>query len=149
MFYKKLAFGIFLLFVSIVLYTQSREFPYPTNVYTNTLEALLAILAILHIIFAFIKHRHEAPSKVKLSTRAKVRLGAGMVAAIAYGVLLPIIGFYTTSFIYFVSIVHFFNPEKTRKSLLIAVISGLIGAVLLYCLFDLLLLVPTPKGILF
>ena len=148
MFYKKLIFSIVLFIISGVGYMQSRDFPYPTNVYTDTLLILTAILACLHLYVCFTKHRHEVQDGSKLSASAKTRLAAGMVAAVLYGVLLPIVGFYTTSVVYFVSIVHFFNPEKTKKSLAIAIGSGLFGAVLLYGLFDILLRVPTPKGFL-
>lgn len=148
MFLKKLLFAIALLFISAVVFVQSREFIYPVSVYINALNGILALLGCLHLVTCFTKDRREKTGAPNMTPRLRKRVILGLGLALAYGGMLPYVGFYATSFIYFVSAVYFFNPKRTPKSLMIAMAAGAAGSVLLYGLFHMLLHIPTPRGFL-
>lgn len=147
MFAKHSLFTLCLAIITGVLWYNSREFVYPTTVYINTLLVILGLLTLVHAYKCF-KEYGQSDDSPKLSSKAKIKLGISLVAALLYALLIPCVGFYTMSFLYFLGCVHFFNPDRSLRSFAIALASSLGGTVLVYLLFEIGLQVPTPSGFL-
>ncbi len=72
------------------------------------------------------------------------------LVTVVYLAVMEHIGFYTSAFLFFVTIVFLFSPDKlTIRKGIARVGASLIFTAILYVLFNRILVVQTPKGMLF
>ncbi|HMA68017.1 MAG TPA: tripartite tricarboxylate transporter TctB family protein [Desulfosalsimonadaceae bacterium] len=137
--------SIILLIFSCIIYITSLSFSPQAAVFPKALAIILGALSVIYILQVIRK-------KVKPQNLENYPIGRVvffLIALVAYFYFLRILGFYTTSGLYFLfATLILCGNNLTKKNIVISVASGIGFIGLLYFLFTVLLKVQIPRGIL-
>lgn len=143
---KDLVLGLALLVTVAAFAMQSLHLEYPANVFPWSLEALLAVFALVVLVQAA-RRRDAAPRSGEAVQVGRI-IGI-LVASIVYLIVIPLLGFYTTSFLFMTLISWLVGERRDLRGLLNGAVVGVLLVGVVYAGFWLFLKVPTPSGILF
>lgn len=137
--------SIILLIFSCVIYITSLSFSAQAAVFPKGLAIIMGVLSASYILQVI--RKQVKPQN--LENYPIVRVVFFLIALVVYFYLLRILGFYTTSGLYFLfaSLILCGN-NLTKKNIVISVASGIGFIGILYFLFTILLKVQIPRGIL-
>ena len=125
-----------------------RDLRYPSNVFPYAVIALISILSLVILIRNIVSRDEEGePADKKIYKRVILVI----IGSVVYIVAFSFIGFYVTSFLYLVALALLLQEKQDRnlRRVVNATVMSLVVCGLIYVMFDLLLRVPTPAGILF
>jgi len=139
-----------LILLVIYLYQITLEWPISSAKMPRILLVIIGTFTVILLITGEIATKKQSNSnkdnnKEGLKKISYSRLFTTMIATFLYIGLIDILGFYLTSFIFFICMLIYFNLKKNFMLLVVTLIT-LIG---IYSVFSLWLRVPVPKGILF
>ncbi|KON83552.1 hypothetical protein AF332_27805 [Sporosarcina globispora] len=136
---------VILLVVSLFI-VQSLEFNYPSNVFPLTLEALIALFALIILL---------KPRKIKITSEDEnqdtpnwFKIGGMFFGSVIYLIIMPLVGFYITSFIFISFTAWIIGKNYSIKALGISSAVSLMVILLIFAIFYIFVQVPTPSGIL-
>ncbi len=143
---------ILLLIICGIFYFLTRPLSFPSNVYPFLVIGIIFVLTIAVFIkdVLFVKTESlKLPAGVAKKTAVPVI--KMFVFSVSYIALIKSIGFYVITTIYLVVALNLLRPESdfTLKNVLISLGISLVFLSLVYTVFNLVLKVPTPEGILF
>ena len=123
--------------IGSVFYYKSFSYPDESTIYVRF---ILIILIILSVLLFFLSKKTEKRSLKELFSR---KITLALILTIVYIVLIPIIGYFTSTFLFLVGFMWLYNHKGIPKYLIIATVSS-IG---IYILFQKLLTVWFPTGL--
>lgn len=144
---RELIVSLVLLIGSIILYlilghiemSEAQTFPRFVIVIMGILSALLVLQSLTAKALASLK---KAPFPV-------ARFAICFILIIAYFVFMEGLGFYVSAFLFFVATTFILGAKDlTLRSGLIRAAAGFVFTIVLFILFNVLLAVQTPKGLL-
>lgn len=137
--------SIILLIFSCVIYITSLGFSPQAGVFPKALAIILGALSAIYI-FQVIRKKVKPQNLENYPIRRVVFF---LIALVVYFYFLRVLGFYTTSGLYFLfATLILCGNNLTKKNIVISVASGIGFIGLLYFLFTVLLKVQIPRGIL-
>lgn len=151
---KRMSNGLLCLgmyFIGLLFIAMSTRLNYPSNVFPYLVSTAILVFTTVIFLTQVAWPAPHAEGEASASGQGgisvpRVILMAG--ASIVYAVLMPLVGFYTVSFIFLVVLFTVTQLDRFNGRLLGASV-GLSLAILLviYVAFSLLLSVPTPRGL--
>lgn len=130
--------SIIFMFVSVLAFINSFTYPVESTIYVRF---VLVVFFIVSAVLFFNKGENQKPLKGMFSSK---RIQA-LALMICYVILVPIIGFFISTFIFAVAFMYMFN----NKSIIKYIITSLVFVLIIYGVFDLLLNIWFPKGLIF
>lgn len=141
---QEMILGYVLVVLSGIFYFLTFRLPENARIYPLFVITLLFLLSVLHLVLTYRKTEDSDTSKaIKMTSEQKKRGLLITVASAIYIALLPIIGYIVTTIIYIIGVLFSLDVDK-KKAVLISVVF----TALVYALFNNLLRVPLPKGLL-
>ncbi|PSL46906.1 tripartite tricarboxylate transporter TctB family protein [Salsuginibacillus halophilus] len=160
--WRDVMISITLLVVAGLFYIWSLDLTSPSDIFPRLVIALLLTFSIsllfksIFVRRAYVKERafegkEEETEEIEgEGEKVTIRKWAGIIALIAFVYLIPVIGFYTVSFIFMGVFIWYLDGLKTG---IFNVLRPLITAggalIFIYFVFDDFLNIPVPEGILF
>ncbi|MBO4289328.1 MAG: tripartite tricarboxylate transporter TctB family protein [Lachnospiraceae bacterium] len=136
-------FGLFLF-----AFINSRSFPEVPKILPTAVTVIGMALAVGLFVRTFIMKYEDDGKKMDADHKAgAIKVGLAIVMLVAYILLLSVVGFFVTSFIFMMVFAYVIDNEKRKLWLYPVVSAGLLLVV--WGIFGLFLKVPLPKGILF
>jgi putative tricarboxylic transport membrane protein len=145
MYNSDLIVGIFSLAFTAVIYFATRDLSRFSAIFINYVLVILGTLSILEIIKGLVK-----PSRIAFFESAVERnnILAGLLILMVYLILLPVIGFLLSSYLFFLVMSLYLSEERfTTRNILGSVALSLVTVTIFYLIFRHVLLVPLPEGI--
>ncbi len=136
---------VILLVVSLFI-VQSLEFNYPVNVFPLTLEGLIALFAL--IILLRPRKINRTSEEENQGTPNWLKIAGMFFGSVIYLVIMPLVGFYITSFIFISFTAWIIGKNYSLKALGISSAVSLMIMFFIFAIFSLFVQVPTPSGIL-
>lgn len=150
--------------LAVLAFVGSRNFSEMARTYPNYIIGLLLILSVMLFIKSLSKVNYQHVDEVvdnktgeveeiiedntsgmKVDPDGQKRIYITLGATVLYIILMTIIGFYVTSFLFMVGLFIVFQVKNKWAIVLIP----LITTSLVYLVFKMMLVVPTPEGLLF
>jgi hypothetical protein len=123
--------------VSVLAFINSFSYPVESTIYVRF---ILAVFFILSAVLFFTKSEGQRPLKDMFTTkRAKA-----IALMVVYVILVPIVGFFVSTFIFTIAFMYTFNNKGIVKYIIISFVFVLI----VYGVFDVLLNIWFPTGLL-
>lgn len=123
--------------VSALAFINSYSYPEESTIYVRF---ILAIFFVLSLVLFFIKSdKQESVKTIFTSKRSKA-----FALMIAYAILIPIVGFFVSTFLFGVVFMFIFNNKGLVKYMIVTFIFTL----MMYGVFDVLLKIWFPTGLL-
>lgn len=141
--HKDTALSFFVLLLTLLFMIQSLDFEYPSNVFPWTMEALIAIFALIILL------KPKKADKAKAEAENWVRITGIFIGTVFYLLVMPVIGFYLTSFLFIALASWILGMNFSLKMLGLSISAS--GAILLfiYLIFHIAIMVPVPRGMFF
>ena len=128
------------LIVVVALYLKMDSYPDEARVLPG---ALLIIAGTLFVIMAFQSFVLKSYTEEVFTNIPVFKISLVVVALFMYFFLIQKLGFYVSSWLFFMVITTWFNKDKSK---IFAWIIGTLFILLLYFIFGMLLKVPLPRG---
>ena len=129
--------SIIFMIVSVIAFINSFSYPVESTIYVRF---ILALFFILSAALFFIKAEGQRPLKgIITKRRAKA-----LALILSYVILIPILGFFVSTFIFAIVFMYMFNNKGIVKYIIISFVFVLI----VYGVFDVFLNIWFPAGLL-
>ncbi|MDD4437201.1 MAG: tripartite tricarboxylate transporter TctB family protein [Tissierellia bacterium] len=137
-------FSVFLMIVFIALYFVALSFPDKSAIYPKGLLIVGMICVTAMFIGTFIG-KNDEEKKVFINRDELIKLIISIALMILYVILLTVLGYAVSTFIYMLIQIWVLKPEKKISYLIVALVSTTI----LYVGFGIFLKIWLPKGLFF
>ncbi|MDQ0337958.1 hypothetical protein J2S00_000741 [Caldalkalibacillus uzonensis] len=149
---KDMIVALIVLGLSIAFYINTKTLTPPADIFPKAVILILFVLGSILLAKAlfFNRYYHDEPDDPGATDeKGNIKKGwISMSALIAYVVLMPQIGFYTTSALFLILISWYLNGLRVNmKALLYPVIVSSTVMFIIYLAFSIFLRVPVPKGL--
>lgn len=144
MYNSDLLVGIFSLVVTVAFYWATRDISRLSAIYVNYVLMILGVLSVLEIIKGLVR-----PERIAFFESAVERnnILVGLTILVIYLVLLPVLGFLPSSYLFFLTMTLYLSEERfTTRNILISVALTFVVVTVFYLVFRYVLLVPLPEG---
>jgi hypothetical protein len=144
MYNSDLLVGIFSLVFTAVFFWSTRDITWLSAIYVNYVLVILAVLSVLEIVKGMVK-----PERITFfeSVMERNNILTGLVILVSYLILLPILGFLPSSYLFFLVMTLYLSEERfTTSNILISVALAFVIVTVFYLIFRYVLLVPLPEG---
>ncbi|WP_018924997.1 tripartite tricarboxylate transporter TctB family protein [Salsuginibacillus kocurii] len=151
-----------LLGITLMFYIWTQDLTNPSDIFPKLVIALLLIFSLallfkaLFIKRAYYKEREYEASEVEdeevddNTEKVTGRKWAAIVVLIAFVYLIPVIGFYSVSFVFVTAFIWYLEGmKKSMMAFLRPVITAAGALIFIYFVFDEFLNIPIPDGIFF
>jgi putative tricarboxylic transport membrane protein len=137
-------FSVFLLIIFIALYFVTLSFPDKSAIYPRWLLIVGMVCVAALFISTFIG-KNDEEKKVSITKDELKKLLISIVLMIMYVILITVLGYAVSTFIYMLVQIWVLKPEKKVSYLIVALVSTAI----LYVGFGIFLKIWLPKGLFF
>ena len=147
MYNSDLIVGTLTLIVTAVFYSFTRDLSKLSVIYVNYVLIILGMLSLLTLIKAMVR-----PERIAFfeSVVERNNIVVGLVILFAYLLLLPVIGFLPSSYIFFLVMTLYLSEERfTTRNIFVSMAVTFFVVSIFYGVFKYVLLVPLPDGIFF
>jgi hypothetical protein len=143
-----IVFALGFIILGVWVIAETREMTALGSVFPRAIAGAMIVFSVLLIVIRLLKPVFDGVEGA--ATRAPVRwLGFVLVMA-AWVVLIPVVGFFTTSVVAFLALIAVANHDRwTGRRVLIFTIAGVVIVVAFQVLFTTALNVPLPTGSLY
>ena len=145
MYNSDLIVGTLTLIVTAVFYYFTRDLSKLSVIYVNYVLIILGTLSLLTLIKAMVR-----PERIAFFESAVERnnIVVGLVILFSYLLLLPVIGFLPSSYLFFLVMTLYLSEERfTTRNILVSVTVSIVVVSVFYAVFKYVLLVPLPEGV--
>lgn len=145
---KDLILSVLILIISFVFYLQTKTLTPPADIFPKVVIMILSVLGTILLIKTLFIRKNDNDEEMQDEINQKKKW-ISITSLIGYVILMPILGFYTTSVIFLISLSLYLAGEKvTIKRILKSMIVSLSVVCILYIGFSLFLKIPVPSGFL-